>query len=291
MVRMQKINDLELFIDPLSDSIVEVVYQEQVGWFGVNLGEEAEARPFAWTTDPDSRTQDGLIEANPATDPAQALEDLSARLASMQSALDAERASDPRHNLGAFLETLPQAEAKKEPGWRNLVSGGLRGVNRSKDILRDRASKSRDILQDGASKSKDILQDRASKSKDILQDRASKSKDILQDRASKSKDILQDRASKSKDILQDRASKSKDILQDGASKVQDRTSKGFEALREAASPSRACEREGHVFDDVRLIGSLNNLPRFCRRCRNLINVAQESGDAAGAHNAARPDDS
>ena len=306
MARMQRINDLDLTLEPLSDSIVEVVYQEQVGWFGVNLGEDADSHPFAWTTDPDSRTHDGLLGAHPAADPAQALDDLSAQLASMQSVLEEERTSDPRHNLGAFLDTLPQTESKKEGGWRNLVSGGLRGVNRSKDILQDRASKSRDVLQDRASKSKDILQDRASKSRDVLQDRASKSKDILQDRASKgmdvlqdrasrSKDVLQDRASKGRDVLQDRASRSKDVLQDRASKgrdvLQDRASKGIEAIRVAASPALACEREGHVFDDIRLIGSSNNLPRFCRRCRTLIYVGEGNEGAAGSNNTGRQESS
>ena len=229
MVRIQKINDLEFTLESLSDCLVQVVYQEQVGWFGVNLGEDVQDNPFAWTTDQDSCTQDGLMGARSAADPAQALEDLSAQLAEMQSALDAERASDPRHNLGNFLDTLPQAEVEKDVGWRSLVGGGLTGLSRGKDILQDRATKGRDILQDRATKGRDILQDRAAK--------------------------------------------------------------GVEAVREAASPSRACEREGHVFDDVRLIGSSNNLPRFCRRCRNLINVAEENRDTAANRSEARQDTS
>ena len=55
-------------------------------------------------------------------------------------------------------------------------------------------------------------------------------------------------------------------------------------MKEAASPSLACGREGHVFDDVRLVGSSNNLPRFCRRCRTLVNVTEESEGTAANRN-------
>ena len=250
MARIQIINGLEFTLEPLSDSLVEVVHQEQIGWFGVNLAGDADDYPFAWTTDADSCTQDGLEVAHPATGPAQALEDLAAQLASMQNVLDTEKANDPRNNLGSFLETLPQAEVKKETGWRNLVSDGLRGVNRSKDVLQERAAKAKDVLQERAVKGRDVLQERAAKGRDVLQERAAKGRDAVQQRAAR----------------------------------------GVEAVKEAASPSLACDREGHVFDDVRLVGSASDMPRFCRRCRSMINVGSENRGAGDGGDEGRKDD-
>ena len=126
MKRVHELNGLEFLLESLSECVVEVSYQEQTGWFGVNLDGDTDENSFTWTTNSDECTADGIIGGTVSASPDQALEELANKLVAAQEEVDAERARDPRNRLGALLEALPGAVAdKKDSGWRRLGRRGL----------------------------------------------------------------------------------------------------------------------------------------------------------------------
>lgn len=217
--RTQIIDEREFTLEPLSDYVVEVEFREQMGWFGVNLGEDAEEYPFAWTMDPEDRDEDGLTNGFSVESPDQALQNLADKLASLQAQLESKRAKDPRNRLGAFLETLPDAD-DKEPSWRRFGRIGL-----------DKVNKGIGALQEGTTRSGRIIRQEATRGKEAVQKR-----------------------------------------------VEDMNlPEKRQRLSEVVNPSRECERLGHDLQEVKLVGNLDNVTRFCRRCRRAITPGAENG--------------
>ena len=108
MKRVQIIDDREFTLEPLNECVIEVSYQEQLGWFGVNLDDStADEFPFAWTVDAEAKTDDGVGSDLLAASVDQALEAVAERLKEAQEVHDAEQARDPRNQLGALLQNLP----------------------------------------------------------------------------------------------------------------------------------------------------------------------------------------
>ena len=135
MKRVQIIDDREFTLEPLNECVIEVSYQEQQGWFGVNLDDStAEEFPFARTVDAEVKTDDGVGGDQLAASVEQALEEVAARLREAQEIHDAEQAKDPRNQLGALLQNLP---AEGEGGWRRLRGKGADLAKRGTKAFQD----------------------------------------------------------------------------------------------------------------------------------------------------------
>lgn len=224
MKRVQTINDLDFTIEALTECVIEVSHRDQVGWFGVNLDDETEEVPFAWSIEEEAKTEDGVRGDNPAPSPEQALAELSAHLAELQEGHDAEVAKDPRNRLGALLSTMPTETNKG--GWRRLRGRGADLAKRGTKAFQEKAGQAGGSIKEGTGS-------------------------------------FLGKAS-------EKASQGREKLQDGVAKAN--LPERRKSLMEAFSPSKQCEREGHLFDEVKLISTKGTISRLCRRCKNVIKV-------------------
>ena len=246
MKRTQLINGLEFTIEALSECLMQVTHGEQSGWFGVNLDENSEETPFAWTTDPDIITLDGLLGASSVNDPSKALEELAETLVQMQAEFDAARAQDPVNRLGAFLESLTETAApetaESETAETETAEQDRTGLGRLRGAGLSWAKRGREALGEKTSQARETLGEKTSQAREALGEKVSQSKDAFQDRIAKV------------NLPEKRR-----------------------ALADSFSLSHDCEVKGHVFDETMIIGHSENVPRFCRRCRRVIRVNDQEG--------------
>ena len=167
MKRVQIIDDREFTLEPLNECVIEVSYQEQLGWFGVNLDDStADEFPFAWTVDAEAKTDDGVGSDLLAASVDQALEAVAERLKEAQEVHDAEQARDPRNQLGALLQNLP---AEGEGGWRRLRGKGADLAKRGTKVFQKKASQAGESIKDGTGNLLEKASEKAGQSKEKLQ--------------------------------------------------------------------------------------------------------------------------
>ena len=229
MERVQIIDDREFALEAVSECVVEVSHRDQIGWFGVNLNDDTDENPFAWTVDAETKTDDGILGTNPTATPELALEGLAAELAVLQDSCDEEEAKDPRNRLGALMQALPTKTNKS--GWRRLGDVGAGIAKRGTKAFQEKTGQTGEKLKDGTGS-------------------------------------FLGRASQ-------KVSQGREKLQEGVAKAN--LAERRKSLAEAFSPSKQCERDGHLFDEVKLISTSGTLSRMCRRCHNIIKVDLDDG--------------
>ena len=278
MKRTQEINGLEFTLEALSQSLVEVAYREQVGWFGVNLDGNGSQSNFAWTNDIEARSPEGLSGAIPVDSPDQALQELADCLVVLQTEIDEQRANDSRNMLGAFLESLPD----KQEDSRNMLGAFLESLpeepgSRSDAIPESLPDEPQNRLDESVESPSD---EQDKKSGGLLRfgrsglSRMGEAGKTIKDRASQGREALSEKASQSRDAIQERIVKAN--LPEKRSQIAD-----------IFVTSRQCENSGHDFDEVKLIGKTGSVPRFCKRCRKMIRPNAEE-QIAGEQNVEEP---
>ena len=242
MKRVQIIDDREFTLEPLNECVIEVSYQEQQGWFGVNLDDStADEFPFAWTVDAEVKTDDGVGGDQLAASVEQALEEVAARLREAQEIRDSEQARDPRNQLGALLQNLP---SEGKGGWRRLRGKGADLAKRSTKAFQQKASQAGGSIKEGTG--------------------------TFLEKAGQAGGNIKDGTGSLLEKASEKAGQSKEKLQGGVAKAN--LSERRKSLAGMFSFSKQCEEEGHIFDEIKLISTKGTLSRMCRRCHNIIKV-------------------
>ena len=155
--RLYTYKDMEVTLDPVSESAVRVTYRERTGYIGLKRDWEAD-RPYTWISWEGDIHEDGIAAAFSYTYPVLelALEDLCSRLVREQRKQDSQRVNPEERKKAArkmvreFLEELPDAPVEAEtPGFpkgRETESGAVShpGNGRS-DSLRQLIERTRQM--------------------------------------------------------------------------------------------------------------------------------------------------
>ena len=139
--------DEEFILEPLSESVVRVTYQGQLGYVGLNRDWEAD-RPYTWINWEGDIHEDGISAGFSYTYPIPelALEDLCGLLLREQRKQDSQRINPEerkkavRQVFREFLEELPEAPVEAEspglPEGQETESGAVPPEDGRTDSLR-----------------------------------------------------------------------------------------------------------------------------------------------------------
>lgn len=119
--RLYTYKDVQVALEPVSESVVRVTYREQTGYIGLKRDWEAD-RPYTWISWEGDIHEDGISAGFSYTYPVLelALEDLCRRLLREQRKQDSQRVNPEerkkasRQIIGEFLEELPEAPVEDE---------------------------------------------------------------------------------------------------------------------------------------------------------------------------------